>query len=92
MGEYFVNITSGAKEDLKKIYKSGNKVTIKKVEKIFKELSLNPRQGSGNPEQLKFTNNIWSRRLDKKNRLRYIINDDIVTVFVLAALGHYNDK
>lgn len=92
MGKYSVNITSDAREDLRKIHKSGNKATIKKIEVIFRELSENPRQGSGQPEQLKFTDGIWSRRLDKKNRLRYTIHEDVVTVFVLSALGHYSDK
>lgn len=92
MGKYFVNLTSDAREDLRRIHKAGNQAIIKKIEKIFKELSEDPCRGSGNPEQLKFTNGIWSRRLDQKNRMRYVIQEDVVTVVVLSALGHYEDK
>ncbi len=93
MGKYFVNISNDTREHLKKIKKSGNNALVKKVEKIFVELSNHPTTGSGQPEQLKFTKDIWSRRLDKKNRLRYTIhNQDVPTVFVLSAIGHYDDK
>jgi len=34
----------------------------------------------------------WSRKIDKKNRLVYTINDEIVTVEVVSAKGHYGDK
>jgi toxin YoeB len=34
----------------------------------------------------------WSRHIDKKNRLIYTIADEIVTVEVISARGHYDDK
>nr|WP_278995014.1 type II toxin-antitoxin system YoeB family toxin [Prevotella melaninogenica] len=37
-------------------------------------------------------NGIWSRKLDKKNRLRYMVNDMTVIVFIVSAMGHYDDK
>jgi len=92
MGIYIVELSINAKEDLKKIYKSGNTALIKKIEKIFLELSQHPSWGTGKPEVLKESNGIWSRRLDKKNRLLYIIKETKVTVVVLSALGHYDDK
>jgi toxin YoeB len=35
---------------------------------------------------------IWTRRIDKKNRMTYEIENDIVTVSVISAMGHYDDK
>lgn len=33
---------------------------------------------------------LWSRRIDKGNRLIYRIEDEMVTVFVVSAKGHYD--
>ena len=40
MGKYFVEFDDIARKDLKNHYKSGNKATIKKIEKILLELIL----------------------------------------------------
>jgi toxin YoeB len=73
--------------------KSGDNSAIRKIERIFIELSKNPFEGVGTPEQLKFNfTNCWSRRIDKKNRIIYKVDEDIVTVFVISAKGHYQDK
>ena len=45
------------------------------------------------PERLKhYEGEVWSRRINKKDRLIYEIFDSEVVVFVVSALGHYNDK
>jgi len=31
-------------------------------------------------------------QIDKKNRIIYLVKEEIVTVFVVSAKGHYNDK
>ena len=74
------------------IYKSGNKGAIKKIESLLSELEEHPTTGTGKPEQLKGVEGIWSRRIDKKNRLLYTIKEEKILVLVLSALGHYNDK
>jgi toxin YoeB len=54
---------------------------------------VNPFIGIGNLEMLKYNlNGLWSRRLNKKDRLIYQIKEEIVTVLIISALGHYNDK
>ncbi len=66
---------------------------FKKFRILVKELEEHPKTGSGRPKQLK--GNLagqWSRRIDKKHRLVYSIDDDVVVVLVLSALGHYDDK
>jgi toxin YoeB len=76
---------------LMKIQKSGDKASLKKLQKILDELQIHPKTGIGNPEQLK--NNLsgfWSRRINKKDRLIYeIIEEPDKLVVVVSALGHY---
>lgn len=76
-----------------KIKKSGKKTDISRIEKIFLEPGKNPIKGIGKPEKPKYKNeNVWSRQINKKDRLVYeIINHEIV-VIIISALGHYNDK
>ena len=64
----------------------------KKLEKLLDELREHPYTGTGHPEQLKYLDGVWSRQLDKMNRIRYIVNESTIVVFVVSALGHYDDK
>jgi toxin YoeB len=91
MGKYFVDFKETAKIEIAKIKKSGDKTTIKNLEKIIVELSNHPTSGIGNPEQLKYNlSGYWSRRLNKKDRLIYeIIEEPEKLVVVVSALGHY---
>ena len=34
----------------------------------------------------------WSRRINKNDRLIYRVEEQIVTVLVVSAMGHYSDK
>ena len=93
MGRYSVTFSDRAKKDLSFLHKSCGKSIVKRIERIFEELGENPYSGIGKPEQLK--NNLcglWSRRIDKTHRLVYQIIEETVTVFVIAAKGHYDDK
>lgn len=93
MGKFKVIIEPNAKVEIQQHLKSGNKAIIKKLEKIIIELTETPFSGIGNPEALK--NNLagyWSRRISQKDRLIYRVEENTVTVFVIAALGHYSDK
>jgi toxin YoeB len=90
MGKFELKIEDKAKDDFYKIRKSGDKATIKKLEKIILELSEHPKTGIGKPEQLKHElSGYWSRQLNKKDRLIYQIIEDKVIVVVVSALGHY---
>ncbi|MDD7723151.1 MAG: type II toxin-antitoxin system YoeB family toxin [bacterium] len=65
---------------------------IEYFESLIPELREHPYTGTGHPHQLCYLNGIWSRKLDKKNRLLYTINDTTVVVFIVSAMGHYDDK
>ena len=93
MGKFRIEITDIAKIQIEKHYKSGDQASIKKIEKIFIDLVENPFIGVGKPEQLKGNlAGFWSRMINKKDRLIYSINEDIVVVDVVSAMGHYGDK
>lgn len=93
MGRFIVKISEKALKEIQEHKRAGDKATNKKLQKILLELENNPFEGIGNPEPLKYNlNGYWSRRLNKKDRLIYEIKNEIVTVFILSAMGHYNDK
>lgn len=93
MGKFRVEVTKTANKEIEKHKKSGNKTSINNIAKILIELSENPEEGFGNPEQLKYEySGLWSRRINQKDRLVYRIEEEIVTVFVISAMGHYSDK
>jgi toxin YoeB len=90
---YTLVITDQAKKDIASLKMSGGKPVTNKIEKLLHELIKHPKTGTGHVEQLKGNmQGQWSRKIDKKNRLVYTINDEIVTVEVVSAMGHYGDK
>ena len=90
MGKYIVEIKPIAEKQIKLHLKSGNKKIINKIAKILLELSENPFEGEGKPEELKHDlSGFWSRRLNLEHRLVYQIDKENVYVCVVTALGHY---
>ena len=90
---YTLDITAQAKKDIAYLKKNGGKAVTNKIEKLLVELIKHPKTVTGQVEQLKGNRQgQWSRRIDKKNRLVYSIDDEIVTVEVISAKGHYDDK
>ncbi len=93
MGSYRVIIKKTAEKDLVKHKKSGNLKSKVKISRIIEELKIHPYHGTGKPEQLKHSlSGFWSRRINKKDRLVYKVVEDIVTVYIVSAMGHYDDK
>jgi len=90
---YKVLFTIKANEDIEKIERSGNKKLLKKLRSLLAELREHPKNGTGKPELLKYyTEPTWSRRISGEHRLVYEIEDEVITVLVLSAYGHYEDK
>jgi toxin YoeB len=66
---------------------------LKKLAALLFELVEHPTTGTGHPEQLSGDRTgQWSRRINQKHRLVYMIDDDKVVVLLLSAYGHYDDK
>ncbi len=90
---YTLHITVQAKMDIAFLMKNGGKAITNKIEKLLLELMEHPKTGTGQVEQLKGERQgQWSKRIDKKNRLIYTIDDEIVTVEIISAKGHYDAK
>lgn len=64
--------------------------TLKKIHHLFKELQRHPKEGTGQPELLRGNlSGAWSRRIDSKNRLVYIVLEDRIDIIGLRS--HYGD-
>lgn len=90
---YTLQFSRTSLEDIEKHKKSGDKPTLRKIEKLLNELKEHPTTGTGQPEKLKHElSGLYSRRINKKHRLVYTINEQVVTVHILSAGAHYGDK
>ena len=83
------------KEALKDIdywKRSGDKQAIKKIDKIMVALENDPYSLTpGEPEMLKYTTG-YSRRITKKDRITYDINETGKEIIIFRLRGHYDDK
>jgi toxin YoeB len=90
---YKIELTDEFMEDISFLRKAGEKAALKKIESLLMELEEHPYTGTGHPKQLSGDRaGQWSRHITKKHRLVYKIHDNTVTVLVLSAYGHYDDK
>jgi len=91
---YTLYMSREAQADLSIIKKSYPQSIRNRIEKLLKELEISPRMGIGNPEQLKhyISREVWSRRVDKKNRIVYEILEQEARIIILKLLMHYSDK
>ena len=88
---YELDFTEQSQREIAKLRKSDAQA-FKKLKLLLVELREHPYTGTGHPHQLRHVNGIWSRKLDKKNRIRYMVNDTTIVVLVLSAMRHYDDK
>lgn len=90
---YTLRFSKSSLEDIERHKKSGDRATVKKIEKLLNELKEHPTTGTGQPEKLKHDlAGMYSRRINKKHRLVYAIDEQVVTVHILSAWAHYGDK
>ncbi|MBO7073736.1 MAG: Txe/YoeB family addiction module toxin [Bacteroidales bacterium] len=84
-----VKYTPTALEDRDFWKRSGQKIVIEKITNLIIDISEHPTTGIGKPEQLKHRlSGLWSRRIDKENRIVYEIQENCVIIHSLR--GHYN--
>lgn len=78
-------------EDIKFWKKSGQKNIQSRITKLIEDIQLHPQTGLGNPEPLKYElSGLWSRKIDKGNRLIYEFSEN--NLHVISLRGHYSDK
>jgi len=86
---YKVNILKNADKDLDWLRKNDKSAYIKAFD-LTRELMQTPREGIGKPERLKyFDAEVYSRRLNHKDRVIYTIYESIKEIDITAYRGHY---
>jgi len=89
---YIVVFSQKAQQDLKALKKSEPQA-YKKARLLIEELAEHPKTGHGKPQLKKYNlEGLYARKITDKHRLVYSINDELITVDILSARGHYNDK
>jgi toxin YoeB len=72
-------------------WQSEDRKTLRSINTLIKDIQRNGMlSGTGKPERLKH-DNVYSRRIDEKNRLLYQQNPD-GDVEVISCKGHYLDR
>jgi toxin YoeB len=86
---YKINILENANEDLNHLRRN-DKTSYIKVFDLIREMMTDPRSGTGKPERLKyFEKEVFSRRINHKDRLVYTIYEELKVVDISSAVGHY---
>lgn len=82
-----------AQKDREYWIKSGNKVVMKKISTLIKDIQLHPFEGIGKPEPLKYQlSGKWSRRINQEHRIIYQVTTEnkIEILDIFSLKGHYN--
>jgi toxin YoeB len=89
---YEIYFSDRAKKEVIKL-KKDELSAFNKLNKLLKDIKAHPRTGIGKPEQLGGNRaGQWSRRISSRHRLVYEIHDNIIEVYVLSCIGHYDEK
>jgi toxin YoeB len=86
---YKINILKKAQSDLN-WYRRNDKNSYIKCFDLVREIMVNPREGTGKPERLKFfEKEVYSRRVNHKDRLIYTIYEESKEIDISSFRGHY---
>ena len=89
MAIYKINILSNASNDLD-WFRKNDRTSYIKIFDLIRELMSDPRTGTGKPERLKyFEKEVYSRRVNHKDRLIYTIYESAYEIDVSSCRGHY---
>ncbi len=70
-------------------WQTQDKKTLRKINRLLKDVQREPFSGEGKPEPLKNREGDWSRRINEVDRLVYRIIDK--NVLIKQCKGHYDD-
>jgi toxin YoeB len=69
-------------------WQSADRLMIKRINQLIKDIGREPFAGIGKPEPLKHQlSGFWSRRIDAQHRLVYTIHED--TLLIAQCRDHY---
>jgi toxin YoeB len=83
-----ISFEAAAREDYQ-YWQKEDRMILKKINQLIRDIQRNPFDGIGKPESLK--NNLsgfWSRRITDEHRIVYCIYDD--DVIIAQCRGHYD--
>ena len=87
---YKINILKKAQSDLDWFRRNDKNGYIKCFD-LVRELVIKPREGAGKPERLKyFEKEVYSRRVNHKDRLIYTVYEDLKEIDITSCRGHYD--
>lgn len=70
---------------------SNDKMIVKKINKLIKDIIREPYSGIGKPEKLKYDKkDLYSRRINLEHRLVYHIEND--NLIITSCKYHYNKE
>jgi len=93
MNRYKITFDKVALKQMKQLGRFGRKTDVDRVNRFIEEIRIRPTIGTGKPKQLKHhKGEVWSRKINDKDRFVYRIFEEEKTVLVVQVLGHYNDK
>ncbi len=86
---YKINILSNAEDDLE-WFRNKSKKDYLKCFDLVRAAAIAPRNGIGKPERLKyFDKEVYSRRVNHKDRMIYTIYEDEYLIDISSFKGHY---
>jgi len=86
---YKINILANAEDDLAWLRKNDRTSYVKCFD-LVREVAKNPRTGLGKPERLRyFDQEVYSRRVNQKDRMIYTIYEQLQEIDVSSFRGHY---
>ena len=89
---YTIEYSKSADRTLRK-WKKSNPRLFKKATEVLFDIMQHPRTGIGHPEAMIGGNDItYSRHITACDRIIYDIYDASITVLIIQAEEHYNDK
>jgi toxin YoeB len=69
-------------------WQNTDKIILKKINSLIKEIERTPFEGNGKPEPLKYNlTGWWSRRITLEHRVVYKVEDDAIVI--LQCRYHY---
>jgi toxin YoeB len=88
---YKINILPNAEDDLK-WYREHSKQDFLKCFDLLRAIALEPRQGIGKPERLRYFDNeeVYSRRVNHKDRIIYNIYESDQVIDISSCKVHYD--
>lgn len=87
---YKIRILENAQEDLDWLRKN-DKTSYIKCFDLVREIINDPRSGTGKPERLRyFEKEVYSRRVNHKDRLVYTIYEALREIDISSFRGHYD--